>query len=462
MTFQTLYKKELADLHTPVELYLKLRDKFPHSFLLESSQYNSKENNYTYICLDPIASFISTKEETIVTKPNSEKTFLANSAIDITQELTKFINSFKVEKDQNIAFINNGLFGYSNYESLELFQDIELQKSTYNLPVIQYHFFRYLLVFNHFNNDLYIIEHVEQNKQPTLDNIIELLKCASPSAYPFKNISKEQTNQSDQEFMESLKEVHNHCKKGDVFQLVLSRGYEQKFQGDDFNVYRTLRSINPSPYLFYFDYGNFKIFGSSPEAQLVVKNNKAYIHPIAGTFKRTHDTNKDKELAIALQNDPKESAEHIMLVDLARNDLSIESNKVEVEEFKKVEYYSHVIHLVSKVSGVLENQSKSINVFKNTFPAGTLSGAPKRKAIELINKYETKSRGFYGGSVGILGLDGNINQAIFIRSVLSLNNTLHYQAGCGVVILSNLQSELQEINNKLTAVRTAINLAQNI
>lgn len=462
MKLHTVYTKQLADLHTPVELYLKLRDKFPHSFLLESSQYHTKENNYTYICLDPLASFISTTEQTVITNITQQKTTLDNTEIDITSELSNFIQSIKLDKPQELTFINNGLFGYTNYDSIALLHNIDIQQSKEDIPCIQYHFFRYLLVFNHLNNELYLIEHLQDNQSTTLNKIVELLHCTSPSPYPFETIEEEQTDLSDQEFMDNLEKVHQHCQQGDVFQLVLSRAYNYKFQGDEFNVYRTLRSINPSPYLFYFDYGNFKIFGSSPEAQLVVKNNKAYIHPIAGTFKRTHDRKKDELLAIELKNDPKENAEHTMLVDLARNDLSMESNDVNIEDFKSIEYYSHVIHLVSKVSARIENQLNSLSVFKNTFPAGTLSGSPKRKAIELINLYESKPRGFYGGSVGILGLDGSINQAIFIRSVVSKNNKLHYQAGCGVVILSDLKNELQEIHNKLKAVRTAITLAQKV
>ncbi|MHC5361083.1 anthranilate synthase component I family protein [Myroides sp. LJL110] len=461
MKYNTIYHKTLADLHTPVELYLKLRDKFANSFLLESSDYSQRENSYSYICLNPIAHFYVDKTNTVISTENAHHNFL-NSDIDISQKLTQFINCLQVEKPVEIDFITNGLFGYTSYDAISLFENIELQQSEKDIAIMQYHFFRYLIVFNHYNNELYILEHLQENQQPTISAILDLIQTSSIPTYPFSKFSSQTTDLTDAEFLKTLDTAKAHCAKGDVFQLVLSREYKQKFLGDEFNVYRKLRSINPSPYLFFFDYTNFKIFGSSPEAQLIVKDSQAYIHPIAGTFKRTNDPKKDQELAIRLQNDPKECAEHVMLVDLARNDLSKNAKVVELEKFKQIESYSHVIHLVSKVKGTLDKQQNTFQIFKDTFPAGTLSGAPKTKAIQLINLYEPKSRGLYGGSVGIIGLDGTINQAIFIRSALSYNNTLYYQAGCGVVIESNLENELNEIHNKLSAIRTAIDMAQTL
>ncbi|MEK6450371.1 MULTISPECIES: anthranilate synthase component I family protein [unclassified Myroides] len=461
MNITTHYQKLLGDTYTPVELYLKLRDKFPNSLLLESSDYNSKENSYSYICLTPIASICVEKQFTHINLIDVSKQYPTNS-IDVIQELNAFTQSINLKKPTELNFINNGLFGYTSYNSIPLLQEITIDSNDFELPLMQYAFYKNLIVFNHFKNELYLIDHTIEEEENNIEQLKSLINNNAISSFPFQTKGEEKTMLSNDEFLSTIKKGKEHCQNGDVFQLVLSRKFNQEFQGDEFNVYRTLRSINPSPYLFFFDYGDFKIFGSSPEAQLVIKENKAYIHPIAGTFQRSGDPLDDKHIAEQLLNDPKESAEHVMLVDLARNDLSKNSEIVQVEKFKQVEYYSHVIHLVSKVSGTLANNANPIQIFADTFPAGTLSGAPKHKAMQLINQYEPESRGFYGGAVGIIGLDGTLNQAIFIRSVLSHNNHLTYQAGCGIVIQSNENLELQEIDNKLRAVRSAIQQAENI
>ena len=259
-----------------------------------------------------------------------------------------------------------------------------------------------------------------------------------------------------------MREGIKHCKRGDVFQVVLSREFQRKFKGDEFNVYRALRAVNPSPYLFYFDYGDFKLFGSSPEAQIVVKDDQAGIFPIAGTYPRTGDDQKDAQMAEELRSDPKENSEHIMLVDLARNDLSRNARNVKVDTFSEIQYYSHVIHMVSKVTGTIGTGKSTFQIVADTFPAGTLSGAPKYRAMELIDKYENKSRGFYGGAIGFMGFNGDFNHAIIIRSILSKNNMLTYRAGAGVVSDSNEEKELQEVNNKLGALNEAIERANYV
>jgi anthranilate synthase component 1 len=275
-------------------------------------------------------------------------------------------------------------------------------------------------------------------------------------------VGKKSSNLTDEQFIEFVKKGKDHCYRGDVFQLVLSRRFSQGFKGDEFNVYRTLRSINPSPYLFFFDYGYFRIFGSSPEAQLIVQDSKAEIHPIAGTFRRTGDDEKDAKAAEALAKDPKENSEHVMLVDLARNDLSRNGSKVEVEKNREVQFYSHVIHLVSKVTCKMKKSAKTFRVVADTFPAGTLSGAPKHKALQLIDRYETTKRNFYGGAIGYMDFHGNFNHAIIIRSFLSKNHELHYQAGAGIVADSVPENELQEVYNKLGALDKALTLAEDI
>lgn len=459
--FQTKIIKTLSDTHTPVGLYLKIRDQFSNSFLLESSDYKSKENSYSYLCFEPMASFIATKSETTITFPDKTTLVKKTSEIEISTELNEFSKSFSVT-DLQLGFETFGLFGYTTYDAIPLFENIEFKNQDFDLPLIQYHLFRYMIVFNHFNNELFLVEHLQNDEVSNLNKIQDIINNRAVTEFKFATQKEEQSNFTDADFLEKIKQGQQHCFVGDVFQIVLSRKYKQAFKGDEFNVYRALRSINPSPYLFYFDYGNFKLFGSSPEAQLTINNLKAIINPIAGTFKRTGNEVEDALLAEALLQDPKENAEHIMLVDLARNDLSKSSKNVVVESFKKIEYYSHVIHMVSKVSAELKPEYNPIKILGDTYPAGTLSGAPKHKAMELIDKYEPQSRGFYGGTVGIIGLNGRFNHAIFIRSFVSRNNELTYQAGCGIVTKSDVNSELNEVETKLSALRKAIQLAQNI
>ncbi len=458
--FKTNFTKTLSDTHTPVEVYLKIRDKYPNSFLLESSDYKSKENSYSYLCLQPIASFIVNRDKTEIILPDHHQA-LKTAEISIADELYAFSKHF-IADDLGFDFVSNGLFGYTSYDAIPLFEDVSFSNQDFSLPLIQYHVFKYIIVFNHFNNELFIIEHLLDGEVSQLQELRDIIERRAIPRFYFQQTAAETSDFSNDDFLKVVKTGINHCLLGDVFQVVLSRKFKCGFKGDEFNVYRALRSINPSPYLFYFDYGNFRIFGSSPEAQLTIKNQIATINPIAGTFKRTGNVKEDEKLAIQLSNDPKENAEHIMLVDLARNDLSRNSKNVRVESFKQVEYYSHVIHLVSKVNAVLEENYNPVKILGDTYPAGTLSGAPKHRAMEIIDNKEPGSRGFYGGAIGYMGFSGEFNHAIFIRSFLSQKNQLHYQAGCGIVAKSNPDSELQEVNNKLSALRKSIELAKTI
>lgn len=460
-SFKTHIKKTLSDTHTPVELYLKLRDRFPGTFLLESSDYKSKENSFSYLCASPLASFVVNRETTTVTLPNGNTETTLTEASGVEDTLDSFIKQFETEQT-DYEFITNGLFGYTSYDAIPLFEDIAFKAPSRDFPLMQYHLFRYLIVFNHFNNELYLIEHTPDNTPSTLDHLEDIVNQRAITQFDFNTSKEESSNFTNEAFLKVIEKGITHCHLGDVFQVVMSRQFQQQFKGDEFNVYRALRSINPSPYLFYFDYGDFKIFGSSPEAQLTIQNREAKINPIAGTFKRTGNAKQDKELAVQLSNDPKENAEHNMLVDLARNDLSKNSTQVQVESLKQIEFYSHVIHLVSKVSAQLPEKYNAIRILGDTYPAGTLSGAPKHRAMQIIDENEPDNRAFYGGTVGYIGFHGEFNHAIFIRSLLSYQNTLTYQAGCGVVAKSNPNSELEEVNNKLSALRNAIALAQKL
>ena len=315
---------------------------------------------------------------------------------------------------------------------------------------------------NMFRNEMYLVENLPEGETSNIDKIVKDLENNNLDLFGFNLMGEKRTNLTDEQFMNIVDKGIYHCKRGDVFQIVLSRRFEQDFMGDDFNVYRTLRSVNPSPYLFYFDFGGYRIFGSSPETHFRIKGDLAYIDPIAGTFKRSGDEEKDKIISEELLKDPKENAEHVMLVDLARNDLSRSSTDVKVSKYKELQYYSHVIHIVSRVTGKIKENENPMRAFMDTFPAGTLSGAPKVKALQLIGEMEPQSRGFYGGCIGYIGFNGELNQAITIRSFMSKDNTLYFQAGAGVVAKSNPRSELEEVNNKLGALCSAIDLAQQV
>lgn len=445
-----------ADTITAVSVYLKLRDLFPNAILLESSDYHGNEHSYSYICCKPIAKFEVIAEQIKLQYPNQkQQTFsIANDKKQVISRLDNFRQSF-ITEEQDYPFISGGLFGYSTYDAVEYFEDLTIKQVTNKMPKMLYQVFSIVICIDHFRDKFFIFEHKLRQQQSIINSVIIAIKNQRLPETTFKTIGEEQSNYTDQEFLEIIQKGITHCQRGDVFQIVLSRQFYQHFTGDDFNVYRTLRSINPSPYLFYFDYGGYKILGSSPEAQLVIKGKQAIIYPIAGTFKRTGDDQKDYQLAKKLFDDEKETAEHSMLVDLARNDLSKQSKDVKVEFFKDIQYYSHVIHMVSKVVAEIENLN-SLQLFADTFPAGTLSGAPKYRAMELINFYEKTNREFYGGAIGYIGFNGDLNHAIMIRTLFSKNNKLIYQAGGGIVVKSNSQSELQEVNNKKAALKSAI------
>ncbi len=460
---KTYYKKILADTITPVSVYLKIRDKFPNSILLESSDYRANDNTFSYICCNPIAS-IKVKDEQITQlfPDKSVNVITINSETDVVEIIHNFSQIFKTESN-SFKFINNGLFGYMSYDAVRYFEDISITKKdgALDIPDIYYAVYQNIIAINHFKNEAYIFAHCYDSDN-NISEIEQLLNIRNFASYNFRKEGNASSNLNDKEYKEQVSLAKKHCKRGDVFQLVLSRRFSQGFKGDEFNVYRALRSINPSPYLFYFDYGDFKIFGSSPEAQLIVKDGKAEIHPIAGTFKRTGNDEEDALLAKKLTEDEKENSEHVMLVDLARNDLSRHGKLVNVENYKEVQFFSHVIHLVSKVTGQKKKETSTMKVVADTFPAGTLSGAPKHMAMQLIEKYETTNRDYYGGAIGFMDFDGDFNHAIMIRTFLSKNHQLHYQAGAGLVAVSEPEKELQETYNKLGALNKALEIAETI
>ena len=459
----THHKKILADTITPVSIYLKIRDKFPNSILLESSDYHANDNSFSYICCNPIASIKVENDIISQTFPDGSTKTSSTDSNNVVDEIHKFTKRFKVDNEKSFKFINNGIFGFTAYDAVKYFEDISISKKegALKIPDIYYAVYQNIIAINHHKNEAYIFAHCFDSNN-NVEDIHHLIKAKNFASYQFYAEGDISSNLTDDEYKDHVELAKKHCGRGDVFQLVLSKKFEQDFKGDEFNVYRALRSINPSPYLFYFDYGNFKIFGSSPEAQLVVNNDKAEIHPIAGTFKRTGNDLKDAELAEKLVEDVKENAEHVMLVDLARNDLSRHGSQVKVDRYREVQFFSHVIHLVSKVIGKKNKNTTTMQVVADTFPAGTLSGAPKHMAMQLIEKYEKTSRTFYGGAIGFMDFEGNYNHAIMIRTFLSKNHQLHWQAGAGLVSKSNPENELQEVYNKLGALTKAIKIAERI
>lgn len=441
-----------------------MRDHFTQPVLLESNDFSSAEDCFSYIGLQAIAQFEVQQGMIHAMLPNGVRQEQeVKDALTVPEALKAFTEQFEVAQETEYP-VYNGFFGHVGFDAVQYFETIRFNpaKRKTDIPDIRFTLHRFILAINHFKNELYLLENIPEGEVSDLEKFEALLRSQKVPLHEFHLEGEERSNLSDEEFKELVQKGKHHCQIGDVFQIVFSRQFTQKFKGDEFNVYRVLRSINPSPYLFFFDYGNYKIFGSSPESQMIIRNGVARVNPIAGTYRRTGNFEADAVKAQELVEDPKEVAEHIMLVDLARNDLGRHASNVQVKKLKEIQFFSHVIHLVSTVEGDLEPGANPIQIFGDTFPAGTLSGAPKYKALELIDQYENQNRSFYGGSIGLLGFNGEIIQAIVIRSFLSKDNTLFYQAGAGIVVASQEESELQEVNNKLGALKRALIEAEKL
>ena len=462
---RVLSRRLTADLLTPVGLYLALRDRFTDPVLLESNETRDQEHYYSIIGLDTLAYYRVDGKTIRRGRVGSEPITLdCTDPHTVSQDLSAFVRSFALDYADTTPLVRpfNGLIGHTNFEGVAYFDTLQFHNaSILRSPALRYHLYRFVLVFHHYRDELMVLENLPEGEESRLDEVVEAIR-AGGNVHPFVTEGKERSNLTDEQYRELVRKGKHHCHVGDVFQLVLSRQFQQDFRGDEFQVYRALRSINPSPYLFYFDYGDYRIMGSSPESQLVIRNGVARLNPIAGTYRRTGDAAVDQAATERLLTDPKENAEHVMLVDLARNDLSRHTRGVTVRSLREVHYYSHVIHLVSTVDGKLERDDVAVRVFGDTFPAGTLSGAPKYRAIELIDRYENQQRGFYGGAIGFIDFEGGMNQAILIRSFFSQDNTLYYQAGAGVVAASDEESELQEVYHKLGALTKALRKAEGL
>ncbi|MGN6438439.1 MAG: anthranilate synthase component I family protein [Agriterribacter sp.] len=466
---KTRCKKLLSDVHTPVGIYLRLRDRFRDTVLLESTDYHAADNSFSFIGINAIAGMEITDYRSVEFKlPGQKPEHLSiSNPAEVPDILWSFMQRFDVEpvKDKIVAGLQ-GLYGYTTFDAVQFFDSVKFNEQKSNavnsIPLMRYRLYQYVIAINHFKSEMFICENEVEGLQSDLAVVESLIRSKDVPVFPFRTNGAESSNMTDEDYRQMVQKGIQSCYRGDVFQIVLSRRFEQPFTGDEFNVYRALRNINPSPYLFYFDYGDYKLLGSSPESQLIIKNGKAVVHPIAGTFKRTGDDEVDQQSAEKLLLDAKENAEHVMLVDLARNDLSRLCDEVKVKHYRQVQYYSHVIHLVSEVNGNVKPGTNPFLLLATTFPAGTLSGAPKFKAMQLIDQYEPTARSYYGGAIGFMGFDGSCNHAIMIRTFLSKNNALISQAGAGVVAASKPESELQEVNNKLNALKVAVQKAKEI
>lgn len=459
-TYKTASRTVLADLYTPVGVYMRLRDLYPQSALMECSDYHDANNSRSFIGICPIASVAISHGEAICSFPDGSRTMRAvgdNYRVDMA--INDFLGRFDVTGDYADVC---GLYGYTSFNAVRYFENIDIKDATADrndAPDMMYLLYRDIIMFDHFNNSMAVIT---LGNGEEIDLILKAMNKDNTRSYGFHPVGETTSPLTDEEHKANIRRGIAHCMRGDVFQIVLSRRFVQRYEGDDFKLYRALRSINPSPYLFYFDFGGFRIFGSSPETHCRIEGRRAYIDPIAGTTRRTGDAETDRRNAEYLRNDPKENAEHVMLVDLARNDLSRNCHGVKVDFYKDMQYYSHVIHLVSRVSGELDEKVDPLKTFIDTFPAGTLSGAPKVRAMQLISEYEPHCRGAYGGCIGFIGLNGLLNQAITIRTFVSRNGELWFQAGGGIVAKSDEEYELQEVNNKLGALRKAIMMAEDM
>lgn len=451
-----------ADVLTPVSAYLKLRDVFPNSVLLESSDYNSMQSSYSYICCQPIAGIVVEAGQVARTYPGVAAVLARYEPNEVLEVVNRFIGQFDFQQTDQM-FYQGRFFGHINFDAVQYFDKLTVRDNGAKLPDIRFHVYRYVLVFDHLNHTVCLTEHFLKGAEPLgFHQLQSVLRHAQIATFPFSPLGAEQAHTTNDEFRELVQKGIDHCYAGDVFQMVLSQAFSQAYRGDDFQVYRALRMINPSPYLFYFDYGNYRLFGSSPETQVKIQQGRTLIHPIAGTCPRSGDAQADELLITQLLADPKEHSEHVMLVDLARNDLSKSHDDVTVTDYKQIQYCSHVAHIVSEVQGLQPVHSDPLRVVAETFPAGTLSGAPKYKALELIHAYESTNRSYYGGAIGYMSGAGLLNQAIMIRTFMSQHNTLHYRAGAGIVASSVVEKEWQEVQHKLKALRTSIVMAQEL
>lgn len=470
-SFVSIWAEIIADLETPVSAYHKVSKESKYSFLLESVEGGENFGRYSFIGFDPVFILKTEKDVSAVLDSSGD---IKDTSEDPYELFKKFLAKYSVV-NPDLPF-SPGAVGYFGYDTIR-FIEPTLKKSYENIeecttfPDAYFMVPGIVLVFDHVKHKIYVINNVLVDKTSDLSRIYEdskekinlvISKLSTPhNLVPLTLSSKEinkkvDSNISKEEWIDIVNKAKEHIKAGDIFQIVLSQRFcIEKENLDSFTIYRALRSINPSPYLYYLNFGGFQIVGSSPE--ILVKcspEGDAQVRPIAGTRRRGFNKQRDEELALEMLNDPKERAEHIMLVDLGRNDLGrvCEYGSVKVDRLMEVEKYSHVQHIVSNVTGKLKPDNDSIELIKACFPAGTVSGAPKIRAMEIIYNLEKSARGPYAGCIGYLGFNNEVNTAITIRTMLVRDNKIFIQAGAGIVADSDPELEYLETQNKAAAL----------
>ncbi len=467
-----IYAELLADVETPLSVFLKVKEKGDFNFLLESAEGGEKWGRYSFVILGS-SFYLRTKGKYGEIYDRGKVHFFESK--DPLRVLKEIIKKYKPFEDSRLPRFWGGLVGYVAYDIISFYEPVT---SSTEDPVGTYDLYFVLtdmvIICDNLTGKIKIVypiltqrgverEYAEAERKigETVDRLKEKVALHISVKEKEPEISQWRSNFSKVEFLEAVKKAKEYIRKGDIIQVVLSQRFYRDFKGDTQDIYRILRYLNPSPYMFYLDFGELKVIGSSPEVLVRVEGGRIETRPIAGTRRRGRDQEEDKRLEEDLLSDKKERAEHLMLVDLARNDIGrvAKPGTVRVEDFMRIEKYSHVIHMVSDVSGILKENLSALEVLKATFPAGTVSGAPKVRAMQIISELEKERRGIYAGSVGYLSFQGNMDMAIAIRTAVFRDREVFVQAGAGIVADSIPEKEWEETLNKAKALMKAVDTA---
>lgn len=467
-----VYKRILADLLTPISAYMKLMKNSDYAFILESVEKGEQYGRYSFIGRDPLMILKSEHEKTHIWQDENWQ----EESTSFLSVLRKTQKKYNVPKLSDIPHFTGGLVGFMGYESITWVEDIPIYKQDeLQCPDALFMLFHELIAFDHLQNQIILFSNVQiengmdleqayTDANLCIDEMGEDLHTDIDYQTPARlEQSKLHSNFTQAKFEDAVQKAKENIKAGDVFQLVLSQCFRRQTSVDPLTMYRALRSINPSPYMFHLKLNDFDIIGASPELLVKVEDDEIEIRPIAGTRQRGENAEADKLLADDLLKDEKERAEHLMLVDLGRNDVgrAAEFDSVNVKEFMVVEYYSHVMHIVSDVRGKLREGKDVFDALYSGFPAGTLTGAPKIRAMEIIHDLEPSRRGVYSGAIGYFDFTGDMNTCIAIRTMVMKDGTVYFQSGAGIVYDSDPKKEFEETVNKAKAINSAIDLAEN-
>lgn len=467
-------KRMLADVLTPVSLFLSIREAADHPFLLESVEGGEHLARYSFIGRNPYQKLIFDGKSTTIELPDGSSNTLEESYFYALEQLT---NQHSEPKIAELPRLTGGAVGYSSYDTIREVEHLpDGPKPDLDMPEALWCFYDEIFAFDHVKQQVVLMKTVfvegstdlkeaYQQAEKSLDEMEKsALQAIKPAGEFELDANKITSNIEEKRFYEIVEKAKEYIYEGDIFQVVLSQRFEVPFRGDKFTLYRALRMVNPSPYLFFLDFDNFAMVGSSPEVLVRVTEKEVRLLPIAGTRPRGSNHDEDLQYEEDLKNDPKEIAEHIMLVDLGRNDLSrvCIPGSVHLERNQSIERFSHVMHIVSDVVGEIAPGKSSVDALKQCFPAGTVSGAPKIRAMEIIDELEPTKRGPYAGAVGYFDFSGNMDTCIAIRTMLVTDKSVYIQAGAGIVADSSPEKEFEETKNKAAALVEALSLALEI